>query len=113
MDNQATMKLLAEETLLQQKKPETIRPTGIRTQSRIYTKRENAIDAAHPYSNFIKEDVYVYESKFGTGDSQFSLRTREEIRFPNSPCVIHFEKYIKPQPKGEIPPTIKPEQWHH
>lgn len=65
------------------------------TSSRTYTDRDNAIDNAKPYSNHVKQDVYVYMTIFGNNQEQFTLRIRSEIKFLDSPNVIHHHRYIK------------------
>lgn len=65
------------------------------TSSRTYTDRDTAIENSKPYSNYVKQDVYVYMTLYGNDQEQFTLRIRSEIKFPDSPNVIHCEPYIK------------------
>ena len=65
------------------------------TSSRTYSDRETAIENAKPYSNHVKQDVYVYMTTFGNDQEQFTLRIRSEIMSPDSPNVIHHHRYIK------------------
>lgn len=111
MDSQKTLESLAIEQLLQPQIPPTKKetPTGVRTQNRVYSNKDNAIDAAKPYSNFVRADVYVYESSFGTGDFQYTLRVLSEIFSPDSDYIVHTERYVAPIPKQEFPTTPKSE----
>lgn len=65
------------------------------TTQRTYTDRTKAIENAKPYSNYVKQDVYVYRTTFGKDQEQFTLRIRSEIMSPESDNIIHFEPYIK------------------
>lgn len=65
------------------------------TSNRTYSNRETAIENAKPYSNHVKQDVYVYMTIFGNDQEQFTLRTISEIMSPDSPNVVHYHRYIK------------------
>lgn len=69
----------------------------IRTQSRVYSNKKNAIKNAKPYSNFKREDIYVHETPLGRDKYQYTLRTLKEIFSPDSDFVIYFEPYVSPQ----------------
>lgn len=106
MDNEKTLQNIATELLTKPAAPPIKEEsTGVRTQNRVYSNRENAIDGAKPYSNFVRQDVFVYESTYGTNDHQYTLRLLSELFSPESDFIIYREEYVAPLPKQHLPPT--------
>jgi len=69
--------------------------------TRFYSKQEPARESAVELADELKQDVYIYKAQIGRSQSEYQLRTKDQIINTESERVIHLEKYDPRREKKE------------